>query len=89
MNTAETPPCWFMVIEAMINGEVLTQREVPDEYLQDMEGVSWKDNCESRQLIIGLYLEEFRQKMEKVFKETHRVEYRLVFTSKMSKNEID
>lgn len=78
-----------MVIEAMINGEVLTRCEVPEEYLQPMEGVSWQDNYEFRKLLVNSYLAEFMQKMEKVFKETYRVEYRLVFKSKMSKDEID
>lgn len=78
-----------MLIEALIDGEILTRYEVPDEYLASSEALSWKDNCESRQLIIRLYLDEFKKKMEKVFGETHRVDYYLVFTSKMQNDATD
>lgn len=78
-----------MLIEALINGEVLTHQEVPDEYLAPIESVSWQQNCEARKQIIDLYLERFRKNMEKVFKETYRVEYCLVFTSKMAQHATD
>lgn len=78
-----------MFIEALINAEVLTREEVPDEYLQDSEGLDWKTNIAMREQIVALHLEQFRRKMEKVFKETHRVEYCLVFTSKMPNDETD
>jgi len=75
-----------MLIEALINGEVLTREEVPDEYLSDVPGASWQQNADARGQIIDLYLEAFKKKMEKVFGETrHTVSYVLVFQSKLNK----
>jgi len=75
-----------MLIEALINGEVLTREEVPDEYLVDVPGASWQQNADARGQIIDLYLEAFKKKMEKVFGETrHTVSYVLVFQSKLNK----
>lgn len=74
-----------MVIEAWINGEKLTEQIVPDEEIQDSEGLSWEQNCDIRSQIIGMYLEQFQKKMEKVFKESNPVQYMLVFQSKMNK----
>jgi hypothetical protein len=72
-----------MVIEALINGEVLTRDEIPDEYLEPIPGASWQQNAESRQQIVSLYLEAFKKKMEKVFNQALQVQYCLVFTSKL------
>lgn len=72
-----------MVIEAIINGEILTRYEIPDEYLQDIEGAGWQRNVEFREQIIGMYLEAFIKKMEKFFHPGFQVDYRLVFPSKM------
>jgi len=73
-----------MVIEAVINGEVLTRSTVPDEYLQDMEGVPWKENAAFREQVVSLYLQAFRQRMEKFFQPGFQIDYRLVFPSKMN-----
>lgn len=78
-----TPQCWSMVIEALINGEVLTREEIPDEYLQDVPGASWQQNTEARKQMVDLCLETFKKKMEKVFNQGVPVEYCLVFTSKL------
>jgi len=73
-----------MVIEAVINGEVLTTCEIPDEYLQDIEGVEWQRNFEFREQIVAMHLDAFQKKLDKFFHSGIQVEYRLVFPSKMN-----
>lgn len=78
-----------MIIEALLNGEVLTREEVPDEYLQDIEGATWQQNAEARQQIVDQFLEAFKKKMEKVFNQSLQVQYCLVFKSKLHLHETD
>jgi hypothetical protein len=86
---AATPQCLFMVIEALINGQVLTREEVSDEYLGDVEGANPQQNFEYRETLIRMYVAQLRQKMEKFFNPDFQVEYRLVFQSTMKENETD
>jgi hypothetical protein len=73
-----------MVIEALINGEVLTREEVPSELLLDVEGATTRQNIEFREQIVNMYLEAFRKKMDRFFKQSLQVDYRLVFSSKLN-----
>ncbi len=72
-----------MVIEALINGEVLTAEQIPPETLLDIEGATWQQNTEFREQIVRMYLEQLQRKLEKFFHKDHRIEYRLVVQSKM------
>lgn len=74
-----------MVIEALINGEVLTREEIPDELLQDVEGATAQQNFEFRRQLIAMYLEGFRKKLEKFFNPAFHPEYRLIFQSRMNR----
>jgi hypothetical protein len=76
-----------VTIEATINGEVLTCCEIPEEYLQDIDGASWQDNVAFREQVIAMHLEGFRKKMEKFFHPGFQVDYVLVFPSKMNNDE--
>lgn len=78
-----------MVIEALINGEVLTREEIPDEYLGDVEGASAQQNFEYRETLVRMYLAQLRRKMEKFFNPDFQVQYRLVFQSTMKEDETD
>lgn len=73
-----------MVIEALVNGEFLTRQEVLEDYLLSIEGATWKENVQARRKIVELFLEDFQKKMDKIFRQEHRVQYCLVFQSKMN-----
>lgn len=78
-----------MVIEALINGEVLTTELIPPEVLLDIEGATWQQNVEFRQQITAMYLEQLQKKLEKFFHGDYRIEYRLVLPSKLNNDETD
>lgn len=67
---------------------MLTREELPDEYLADIEGSSWKENIAAREQIVTMHLQAFTQKMEKVFQNTNQVTYYLVFKSKLNDTDV-
>lgn len=71
-----------MVIEALVRGEVMTTARVPDEDLQ-LDGAPWERAAEYREEVIRLHLLKLDDKLNSFLKPDVRVEYRLVFQSKL------
>jgi len=86
---AATPQCWYMVIEALIDGEVFNQEEIPGEYFIDTPGATWQQNVEGRQQIVARFVREYQEKMTKFFNKDFQIEFRLAIRSKMTDNETD
>ena len=78
-----------MVIEAWINGDRLTTREIPEERLQDLPGAGWEQNVRFRETLIGLEIDKLRDDMKKIFHRVAQVQYYLVFPSKMNADETE
>lgn len=78
-----------MVIEALVNGEVLTREELPPGALDDIPGASWQENVQAREQIIRLFILQAQEKLNRFFNRDFQVEYRLIFPSKMNINETD
>jgi len=73
-----------MVIEAWINGERQTYREVPEERLWDHPGATWSQNAQFRETVINQERQKLEEDMRKIFHPGILISYRLIFPSKMN-----
>lgn len=74
-----------MYIEALSFGQVVGACEIPDEWINDPDLPYLTDEINHRKEAVDIESEVFRRKVEQFYKPWDRVEFRLVFQSKMRK----
>jgi hypothetical protein len=73
-----------MHIQIFVNGELRKAWEIPPFYLEPIDGATWQQNVDARQLIVDRYLEQFQNFVAPLFSGHPGVEFCLTFESKMN-----